>query len=130
MVERSMRRAASSSWRSSAAGSRHRRNGSRRCEQGRDWLAEKLFEQPRGGWSKGTDGFAADESLEVPQAQRPGFVIVPGEGFGVLHELLEGHALLADALFEHRPGRPVGQPAHLLRTASSWRPDGGLVSFR
>ena len=68
----------------------------------------------RGGWPKRAEGSAADESLEVAQTQRPGFVIVPGEGFGVLHELLEGHALLADALFEHRPGRPFGQPAHLL----------------
>jgi hypothetical protein len=82
------------------------------------------------GWSKGTDGFTADESLQVPQAQCPGFVIVPGEGFSVLDELLEGHALLADELFEQRPWWPVDQPAHLLSKACSWRPDGGLVSFR
>jgi hypothetical protein len=55
------------------------------------------------------DRQAADASLKVAQAQGAWLVIVPGEGFGVLYELSEGHALLADALFEQRPWRPVGQ---------------------
>ena len=51
----------------------------------------------------------------MTQAQRARFVIVPGEGFGVLYELLEGHASLADAVFEQCPWLPIGHlPVHLL----------------
>jgi hypothetical protein len=35
--------------------------------------------------------------------------MVSGEGYGVVGELLEGHASLADALFEQCPWQPVGQ---------------------
>ncbi|MBV9142422.1 MAG: hypothetical protein JO115_16185 [Pseudonocardiales bacterium] len=51
---------------------------------------------------------AADESLQVPQAQGAGFVVVPGEGFGVLHEFLEGQTPFPDALFEQRSRLSVG----------------------
>jgi hypothetical protein len=64
---------------------------------------------------------AAGESLKVTQAQRARFLIVPGEGFGVSHELLEGHASLSDAVFEQCPWLPVDHLAvHLLA--------GGLVA--
>jgi hypothetical protein len=59
--------------------------------------------------SKRAEGSAADESLQVPQTQGARFVIVPGEGFGVLHELLVSHASLPDALFEQRPWWPAGR---------------------
>jgi hypothetical protein len=74
-----------------------------------------VFEQSRGGRAKRTELLAADESLKVPQAQGARFMVVPGEGFGVLHELLEGQALLPDALFEQRPSRLIGQPFTSLR---------------
>jgi hypothetical protein len=49
----------------------------------------------------------------------------------VLHEFLESHASLADAVFEQRAWWPICQrPVHLLRRAGLWRWYGGLVSFR
>jgi hypothetical protein len=72
-----------------------------------------------------------DKSLQVAQAQCPWLVIVACERISVLHELLEGHASLPDALFEQRPQRPVGQPlVPLLDVAFVWRPDGEQRSFR
>ena len=67
----------------------------------------------------------------MAQAQGAGFVIVAGEGFGVSHELVEGHASLPDAVFEQRAWWPIRQwSGHLLRRAGLWRGYGGLVSFR
>jgi hypothetical protein len=45
----------------------------------------------------------------VTQAQGAWFVMVAGEGFGVLHEFLEGHVSLADAVFEQRAWWPICQ---------------------
>jgi hypothetical protein len=69
--------------------------------------------------------------LKVAQTQGACFVMVAGESFGVLHEFLEGHASLPDAVFEQRAWWPICQsPVHLLRRAGLWRWYGGLVSFR
>jgi hypothetical protein len=45
----------------------------------------------------------------------------------VLHEFLEGHVPLADAVFEQRAWWPVGQPVLI---SSVWRADGGCWLFR
>ena len=70
-------------------------------------------------------GVAGDESLQVAQAECAWFVVVLGEGLGVLHEFLEGHAPLADAVFEQRAWWPVGQPVLL---SSVWRGCGVLMA--
>lgn len=51
--------------------------------------------------------------------------MVPGEDLGALHELLESHASLADALFEQCPWWPVGQPVLI---SSLWRMYGVLMA--
>jgi hypothetical protein len=90
-----------------------------------------VFEQSRGGRSKRTEGSAGDESLEVPQTQGARFIVLPGKGFGVLHELLEGQAALPDALFEQCSRLSIGQPCSLPPCgACLWHPDGERRSFR
>jgi hypothetical protein len=69
-------------------------------EESGDWVAEEVFEEPRGGRAEGAGGVAAGEWLKVAQAQRAEFVMVAGEGFGVVDELFVGHVSLADAVFE------------------------------
>lgn len=97
MTEWSTRRVVSSNWRSSPVGSSPSSvavfGGVRRTAMG---PVEESFEQSRGGWPQRAKGSAADESLKVAQDQRPRFLIVLGEGCGVVHELLVGHAPLAN----------------------------------
>ncbi len=67
----------------------------------------------------------------MAQAQGAWLVMGAGEGFGVLHEFLESHASLPDAVFEQRAGWPICQGlVDLLRRADLWRQYGGIVSFR
>jgi hypothetical protein len=76
-------------------------------------------------------GIRGLSAVAAAREEGAGFVMVTGEGFSVSHEFLEGHASLADAVFEQRAGWPICQrPVHLLQRAGLWRGYGGLVSFR
>ena len=74
------------------------------CEESGDGFAEEVFEQARGGRAERAVRLAAGESLKVAQAEGARFVMVAGEGFGVVDELLVGHAPLLDALGEQGAG--------------------------
>jgi hypothetical protein len=65
---------------------------------------------------------ATGQSLKVAQTQGAGFVMVTGEGFGVSHEFLEGHASLPDAVFEQGAWWPICQGS------GSPLPAGGFVA--
>lgn len=70
-------------------------------------------------------GVAGDESLQVAQAECAWFVVGLGEGLGVLDEFFEGHAPLADAVFEQCAWWPMDQ---LVLTSSVWRGWGVLMA--
>jgi hypothetical protein len=50
---------------------------------------------------------SGDESLQVPDAERAGFIVLARESLGVLRELFESLLTLPDLLFKHRAHRQV-----------------------
>jgi hypothetical protein len=68
---------------------------------------------------------AGDQSLQVAQAECAWFIVGLGEGLGVLNEFFEGHALLADVVFELCAWWSVGQ---LVLISSVWRGSGVLMA--
>ena len=74
-----------------------------------------MFEESGGSGPEGAGGVAADESLKVSQAEGAWFVVVAGEAFGVFDELVEGHVLFADVVFEQGACGSFGHVAHLPR---------------